>query len=222
MALTQDQLDKLAKNELIAKLCVKIDAASPLTYCSGVDAVTIDVGAGDELYMPRYIRGDRFALVNPSVSKARIRLDDGDKSIRSVWYADPFSGYEVDVTLLLREPEEHAWSESIFLAWECDFGQFADNFFELILRSAFGHRQRWGLLVGNRSQFDNAPEPGETFEFAGSSVTVTSSNQNVGGIPYAYRSLIGNYVPDIGGVQSNETGPENQEESRSPSGRRGL
>jgi hypothetical protein len=170
MALTQDQLDMLAMGDLVAKLCVEIDAATPLRYCSGEDAVTVS----GELYYPRVIVGRSFALVNPSTSKTTLKLDDGDTEIRLAWYADPFSGYQVTVTMLIREPIETTWTEGAALSWHCDKGSFRGNMFELKLRSAYGHRRRFGLEVGNRSTFRRAPEPGESFQFIGGSTTVNA------------------------------------------------
>ena len=173
MALTQDQLDMLAKGDLVAKLCVEITAATPLRYCSGEDAVTV---SGD-LYYPRIIVGRSFALVNPSTSKATIKIDDGDTEIRTAWYADPFSGYQITVTMLIREPIETTWTEGAALSWYCDKGSFRMNMFELRLRASYGHRRRYGLEVGNRSTFRKAPEPGESFRFVGGSTTVQAPNQ---------------------------------------------
>jgi hypothetical protein len=168
MPLTQAQLDKLAKNELVAKLCVEIDASSPLRYCSGDTAVTVDA----DLYTPRDVRGDTFKLTSPNASKARVMIDDGDLTVRTAWYSDPFSGYTVTINILLRELSENAWTTAATVAWYCDTGGFTGNIFELRLRSSYGHRKRFGLVTGNRSLFEGAPEAGETFEFSNGSTPV--------------------------------------------------
>jgi hypothetical protein len=154
----------------VAKLCVEIDAATPLRYCSGEDPVTV----GGDLHLPRILIGRSFSLVNPSISKTTLKIDDGDKQIRSAWYADPFSGYPVTITMLLREPSETVWTVGASLTWHCDKASFRANLFELRLRSSYGHRKRYGLEVGNRSTFTKAPEPGETFAFSSGEVTVSS------------------------------------------------
>ena len=202
MALTQDQLDMLAKGDLVAKLCVEIDAAAPLRYCSGEDPVTV----GGDLYLPRILIGRSFSLVSPSVSKATLKIDDGDAEVRTAWYADPFSGYQVTITMLLREPIETTWTTGAALSWHCDKGSFRANLFELRLRSSYGHRRRYGLEVGNRSTFQKAPEPGETFAFSSGEVSVSGSSD--GGWRW-WHGLVGS-APET----------ENPEPSHRPTGRR--
>ena len=70
-----------------------------------------------------------------------------------------------------------------------------DGSAQIKLHAATGHRQRYGLTVGNNSLFPWAPTAGTRFTFAGVTTTTTpgsssGSDDPYAGIPGAYRSLL--------------------------------
>jgi hypothetical protein len=168
MALTADQVAMLNREDTVQKLAVEINASTPLRYCTGEKSVTID----SDLYSPRVIYGDSFALVSPSKSTTKIRIDDGDLVLRTAWYSDNFSGYACTIYLLARQLEERTFTEVTSLAWTIDVCSFKRNMFSIKLRSSYGHRQRFGLMVGNKSVFPRAPEVDEVFKFSGPDVYI--------------------------------------------------
>jgi len=137
-------------------------------YCSGTDAVKI----GDDWYTPRPLEGDEFALADPRSARTSITIGDQDGVVRTAYYAERFSGSTATVYLLLRKPPVQTWSQVTSVAWKCENCEdVGDGWFRVNLSGASGHRQRAGLRIGTRSEFNYAPEPGETLHIGGEPAT---------------------------------------------------
>jgi hypothetical protein len=171
MALTEAQIAMLSHEDTVQKLAVEINASTPLRYCTGEKSVTID----SDLYVPRIIMGNSFALVNPPSSSTKLIIDDGNTEIRTAWYSDNFSGYSCTIHLLARQLYERTFTEVTSLTWTIDVCSFRRNLFTIRLRASYGHRQRFGLMVGSRSTFPRAPEADEVFRFSGANAYIPPS-----------------------------------------------
>ena len=168
MAFTAAQLALLQDEHTEAKLAVDIAITSPLRYCTGTDAIKI----GANWYTPRPLEGDEFALADPRSARVSITIGDQDGTVRTAYYAERFSEFTVTVYLLLREPPTQTWAEVVSVAWACENCEdVGDGWFRVNLSGASGHRQRAGLRIGTRSEFNYAPEPGETLHIGGEPAT---------------------------------------------------
>ena len=86
-----------------------------------------------------------------------------------------FSDCAVDVHILLREPPDKTWTVCTSVEWVCEYCYYSEAAeFVLQLYAAAGHRPRAGLVVGSRSAFEYAPEPGETIIFGASAITYST------------------------------------------------
>ena len=189
MALTQAQLDALAEKTSEGKLAVKIDATTPLLYCSGTDPVQVAA----EWYYPRNISGSFFMLSDPAAAKTSVKIDNRDGAVETAWYTDRFSGYDVEVHILLRTPPSKEWVLASSVTWVEEKTTTRGGDLTVRLHGASGHRQRFGLTVGNTSLFPRAPKVGEIFVFSGVSAIATpplGQYDPYPGIPSAYWSLM--------------------------------
>jgi hypothetical protein len=169
VALTQAQLTALAAKDSEGKIALKIDATSPLLYCSGDDPVQV---AG-EWYAPRNITGSFFELSDPSSARTKVAIDDLDEVVETAWYSDRFSGYSIEVHILLRTPPSQTWVLATSVTWDCHRATPRNGMVELHLFGAAGSRQKYGLIIGNVSLFPRAPSFGEKLVFNGTAASVT-------------------------------------------------
>ncbi len=162
---TASQLSRLLNRAQDGKLCLWIarDTEADLFYCSGADPVTVDAN----LYLPREMSFDAFALGDPTETGQRISIDDADAVVRTAWYAERFSMKLATVTLLLRLPDEESWTEVYSVEWYVRYGLYGGAQFDVELHAAVGLRPRAGLVVGHRGIFPNAPEPGQSVRVGG-------------------------------------------------------
>lgn len=163
MALTAAQLQALQLGTAEGKLAVEIDVTTPLRYCSGSDAVQI---SGD-WYTPRHCEGSYFALSHPGAARTHVIIDDRDEVLETAWYAERYSGAAVTVHILLREVGVRAWTVATSIEWSCSSAEFSNGDAKVNLYGATGHRQRYGLEIGNGSKFPHAPGPNQVFTFRG-------------------------------------------------------
>jgi hypothetical protein len=183
MALSVAQIAALRSQNAEGKLCVEIDASSPLRYCSGENPAQV----GSDWYMPRWMRGSNFDMTSPLKAKTSIEIDDRDKTIETAWLSERFSGFDVSIHILLRTPPEREWITASSLTWKCETGSCRGGMtFVLNLSAASGYRQRYGLTLGNSSLFPWAPPEGTKFTF-GSNVATVSGAQ----IENPYAALYG-------------------------------
>ena len=168
MALTATQIAALSEGLAVAKLAIEVDATSPLRYCSGQNPVQV----GGDWYAPRWVDGSVFELTSPQNAKAQVRIDDRDKVLETAWYSDRFSGYDVTINVLLRTPPEKAWTLATSVVWQCEKAEPVRGVMNIRLHAAGGHRQRWGLVIGNTSRFPWAPTADTRFTFGANVVTV--------------------------------------------------
>ena len=204
MALSPAQLAALRQGHAQGKICVEIDATSPLRYCTCQNPVQV----GSDWYYPRWMRGSQFDLTSPGASRTVIEIDDRDKVIETAWYLDRFSGDDVSVHILLRTPPDESWTTASSFVWKCEKGACKGGVvFVLSLFAAMGSKQRYGLTVGNSSIFPWAPQPGTQFTFGGNT-TVASPPSTTN--PYAelYGTPSGTYwsLIDPTGIMAYEAG----------------
>jgi hypothetical protein len=156
--LTDAQKALLAEHGAEAKLALEINTATPLRYCSYDDPVQID----SNWYSPWNMDGDPIEITSPFSARTVVRLADQDGDLRTAWYSEQWSELAVEVHVLLRKPGT-TWTEIISIDWKCEYCSFDRhaNFFAH-LYAAVGHRQRAGLVLGTRAEFEYAPEPGES------------------------------------------------------------
>jgi hypothetical protein len=173
MSVTAAQLALLRQHQHEAKVALDIPWPTQDTqyFCSGEDAVTV----GSNLYLPRAIEADKLSLANPSKARATIDIDDADHAIKSMVLSgvETCSGLETTVYFLLRQPGQNTWTTVAQVDWIIHSTEGKpDGWLALNLFAASGTRPRAGLLVGNRSEFEYAPEAGETFIIGNSAAGV--------------------------------------------------
>lgn len=172
--LTATQLALLQSRHQSVKAAVEIDITSPLRYCTGADPITI---SGD-VYTPRALSFGDIEITSPLQSRASVVVDDLDGTIRTLWYAERFSGTTVTYYLMILN--NGTWTQVISLSWTvstCAFNKRGQ--FQLNLLGGAGTRPRAGLMTGNRSDFMFAPEAGEAMRFGAGGISFSS------GHPYA-------------------------------------
>jgi len=166
LGLTATQLALLQSPSQQIKGAVAIGTASPLRYCTGVDPITIDAN----VYTPRMIMFDDITLNNPVGTTTSIAIDDLDGVIRTAWYSERFSGLTVDVYLFARG-DGNTWTEVVHLSWICTTCLFnKTGQFRINLDGGAGLCPRASLMLGNRTSFMFAPEPGEAMRFYGGGI----------------------------------------------------
>lgn len=156
LSLTTAQRALLAARDDQCKMALEIDDTSPLRYCTGSDAIQIDSNWHD----PRGMKFNKVALTDPRTSRTTVTLDDSDGDIRTAWYSSKFD-CAATVWWFLRAADG-SWTEVLEIAWtieECSFDRSGN--FTVSLSAAAGTRPRYGGMIGSRSEFPYAPEPGE-------------------------------------------------------------
>jgi hypothetical protein len=192
MALTDAQLTALRLGHATGKLCLEIDCASPLRYCTGQNAVEID----SDWYYPRWMKGRNIDLTNPGNSKTSVRIDDRDRVLETRNYTDRFSGYDATVHILLKEDGAASWTTASSFVWGIERAVSDGVSFQLFLYAAAGTKKKFGLTKGNLSIFPWAPEPGTSFKFgSGSTSTTGGGSENPYALLYGTTSSI--YWPFI-------------------------
>lgn len=190
--LTSTQLALLQARTQQIKASISIGITSPLRYCTGADAISIDAN----WYTPRNMSFDEIKLDSPNSAACAIVLDDLDGVIRTAWYAERFSGVDVDMYLHILT-SDGTWTEVIDLGWictTCAFNKFGQ--FRLNLIGGAGLRPRAGLMTGSRTSFPFAPEAGEALRFGTGGISFHPGNPTPppppGGTqtPYQYRYQI--------------------------------
>lgn len=189
LTLTATQLALLQSHSQAVKAAVDIDITSPLRYCTGADPVQV----GGNWYTPRALKFDSIKMDAPLQATSAVVVDDLDGTIRALWYAERFSGVDVDLHILIRSGS--AWTSVVTLEWyasTCAFNQRGQ--FRINLLGGAGTRPRAGLMTGNRTDFMFAPEPGEAMRFGanGGGITFSSGNR-ASDPPPAGRQVAYNY-----------------------------
>ena len=146
---------------------VKIDLATDLLYCTGVEAVTLAA----TLYTPRSLSVSAINITDPRSARATVTIEDLDGTVGASWYANRFSGVTVTITEAIWS--EGAWVVTRTLPWLCETAQRrADGSMVLNLTGAGGLKQRAGLELGSRLNWHLAPEPGTQIQISDMAATV--------------------------------------------------
>jgi hypothetical protein len=158
-SLTAAQTTALALESQEVVVAVKIDLASDLLYCTGIQQVTLD---GDT-YTPRGLQAGVVNVAGPKTSSATVTIDDLDGEVAAVWYTGRFSGQTVTIT-------EAIWSNGSWeivrtVPWICTTcDRRSDGTFIIHLSGAGGLKPRAGLEVASRADWHLAPEPGTSIQ----------------------------------------------------------
>lgn len=153
---TTGQKTALAIENQNVLTAVKIEAASTIAYCDGLEAVSL----GGQVYTPHDIRVGNIRLADPERSTATVSILDLDNTVTDQWLSSRISGSLVTIT-------EAVWSEGAWVAvrtlpWFCDkVKKSPQGVITLALKGSAGIRTRAGLETANRARWRYAPRPGE-------------------------------------------------------------
>lgn len=135
---------------------VEIAVSSPLFYCDGKHAVSLD---GD-VYTPRELAVSNIKLGMPSSSGATVTLPDHDRALGILWAANRLTGVLVTV-------REAVWSEGAWVIVRT-FSLYADScdrskegLMKIKLKGGVGLAAKAALEVADRARWRYAPNPGE-------------------------------------------------------------
>jgi len=154
---TADQQTADAQEHQAVVKCVKIDLATDLFYCDGLDPVTV----GGDTYTPRGLLVPRASIAPQGSASLQVTLDDVDGVIGAVWHTE--GGFaEVDVTVTEAAIVDGAWVATRTVAWSCDHCvRMPDGKFVMTLTGEGGLQPRGGPKAADRAVWHLAPEPGQ-------------------------------------------------------------
>ena len=146
---------------------VKIDLATDLLYCTGVDQVTL--GAVD--YTPRGLSVSAINITDPGNARATVSIDDLDGVVATSWYTNRFSGATVTITEAIWSGG--AWVVTRTIPWICDTAERTpEGVMVLHLTGAGGLKPRAGLELASRASWHLAPQPGTQVQISDMAATV--------------------------------------------------
>lgn len=149
-------------------VCVEIDATTPIRLTTWSDAVAYD---GDT-YLPSDLRVSDVVFNTPKASSASFSIGDLDGTIRTAWYAEQFSQFDVNL-YQLHLGDDGSWTVTQSVTWKCSTCTARrDGTFAVRLTSAGGLRQRAGLITGSRELFPHAPVAGTPIKIGAVGITV--------------------------------------------------
>ena len=164
--LSASQTAALGRDDQRVVYCVKVDLATDLLYCSGIESVTISATT----YTPRSLSVSAVNVSDPTNSSATVTIDDLDGEIATAWYSERFSSKTVTITEAIRDGD---WVTVQTIDWICTTaGRRADGTFVLNLSGAGGMRPRAGLERASRANWHLAPEPGTAVQVGHTATTV--------------------------------------------------
>ena len=148
--------------------CVKIDLATDLLYCDGLDPVTV----GGNTYTPRGLIVPKSPIGPQGAASLQIKLDDIDGVIGTVWHSeDGFA--EVAVTITEAAIVDGAWVAIRTIAWSCDrCVRMPDGKFVMTLTGEGGLQPRGGPKSADRAVWHLAPEPGQAIRVGATNARV--------------------------------------------------
>ena len=184
LTVTTSQRDLLEDAFQTVCVCVEIDVTTPIRLTTWSDAVTY---SGD-VYTPSALKVSDVVFDAPRASKASFSIVDLDGTIRTLWYAELFSQFDVSLHQLHLN-DAGVWAVTQSVIWKCSNCTTKRNgLFTVNLTSAGGLRQRAGLMTASRDLFPHAPIPGSPIKIGAAGITVPSGYRSPPPPPGGYDS----------------------------------
>jgi len=170
LTVTTSQRDSLESAFQTVCICVHIEASTERYWTTWSSPVVYS----GETYTPKAMQVSDVVFDAPKAASASFSVVDLDGEIRSIWYDEQFSQFDVNVYQLHLQ-DDGTWLATQSVTWKCSNCQAKRNgLFTVNLTSAGGLRQRAGLITGSRDIFPFAPLPGSKIRIGATGITVPS------------------------------------------------
>jgi len=168
LTVTTSQRDSLESAFQRVCVCVHIEASTELYWTTWSSPVVYS----GETYTPKSMQVSDVVFDAPKSSSASFSVFDLDGTIRTAYYTEQFSQFDVNLYQLHLQ-DDGTWLATQSVTWKCSNCRTKrDGLFTVNLTSAGGLRQRAGLITGSRDLFPFAPLPGSKIRIGATGITV--------------------------------------------------